>query len=123
MAAFNRVIMAGNLTRDPQLSYTPKQTAVVDVGLAVDEKWTDAEGANHEDTCFIDVRAFGRLAENMNKYLRIGSAVLVEGKLKLERWEKNGEHYSKHRLVAQTVTFLDGKPNGHQRQPGEDIPL
>lgn len=120
MPAYNRLIMAGNLTRDPQLSYTPNQTAVADVGLAVDEKWTGQDGAKHEETCFIDVRAFGSLAENLTKYCHKGSAVLVEGKLKLETWEKDGNHHSKHRLVAQTVQFLDGKSNGQKREPGED---
>ncbi len=115
MPAFNSVIMVGNLTKDPQLSYTPKQTAVVDFGLAVNRKWKQ-DGSTREDTCFIDVRGFAGLADVLVKYCKKGSCVLVNGYLAFEKWEdkKEGKQHSRHRLIAQTVQFLDGKgkPDG-----------
>jgi len=81
MAGFNKIFLMGNLTRDPQLSYTPSQTAVVDFGIATNRRWTSQDGSQREDTCFVDCRAFGRLAENINKYLNKGRAVFVEGRL------------------------------------------
>ncbi len=111
MPAFNSVIMVGNLTKDPQLSYTPNQTAVVDFSLAVNRKWKHSDGNTVEDTCFIDCRGFGSLADVMVKYTKKGSCVLVNGYLTFEKWEDKKEHrqHSRHRLVAQSVQFLDGK--------------
>jgi single-strand DNA-binding protein len=106
MPAFNQVIEVGNFCDDPQLSYTPNQTAVVDVSLAVNESWTAQDGTKREETLFIDVRIWGKLAEIVAKYTRKGSCVMVVGKLKLERWEKDGTKHSKHRLVAERVQFL-----------------
>ncbi len=114
MPAFNQVIMLGNLTKDPQLSYTPSQTAVVDFGLAVNRKWKQ-DGQTREDTCFIDVRGFSGLADVMVKYCRKGSCVLVNGYLSFEKWQdKQKNTHSRHRLIAQSVQFLDrkGKPEG-----------
>ncbi len=109
MPAFNSVIMVGNLTKDPQLSYTPNQTAVVDFGLAVNRKWK-ANGQTREETCFIDARGFGSLADVLVKYTKKGSCVLVNGYLAFEKWEdKQKQPHSRHRLIAQTVQFLDGK--------------
>ncbi len=86
MAGFNRIVMMGNLTRDPQLSYTPNQTAVVDFGLATNRRWTAADGAQRQETCFVDCRAFGWQAENINKYLTKGRLILVEGRLTFDSW-------------------------------------
>jgi single-strand DNA-binding protein len=77
MANFNKVLLMGNLTRDPQLSYTPNQTAVVDFGLATNRRWTGQDGNQRQETCFVDCRAFGRQAENINKYLTKGRPVLL----------------------------------------------
>jgi len=82
MANYNKVMLMGNLTRDPQLSYTPNQTAVVDFALAVNRRWTGQDGSQREETCFVDCTAFGRPAENINKYLSKGRPVFVEGRLK-----------------------------------------
>ena len=106
MASFNQTIMLGNLTRDVQLSYTPGQTAVVDFGIAVNRKWTAGNGKAKESVCYLDVRCYGRLAENCSKYLAQGSAVLVVGHLDFESWEKDGRKHSRHRLVGETVQFL-----------------
>lgn len=122
MPALNQVTMLGNLTRDPQLTYTPNQTAVVDFGLAVNEKYTGSDGTKKEDTCFIDVRAWEKTAENANKYLKKGSLVLVVGKLGFEKWEKDGAMHSRHRLVARSIQFMPDGKGSKRQEPGEDDP-
>jgi single-strand DNA-binding protein len=109
MAGFNKVLLMGNLTRDPQLSYTPTQTAVVDFGLAVNRRWTGKGGESKEETCFVDCRAFGRQAENINKYLTKGRLVFVEGRLTFDSWtSQDGTKRSKHRVTVETFQFLPG---------------
>ena len=78
MANFNKVMLIGNLTRDPQLSYTPNQTAVVDFGLAVNRRWTGQDGQSRDETCFVDCRMFGKRAEVVNKYCKKGNPLFVE---------------------------------------------
>ena len=110
MANFNKVFLMGNLTRDPQLSYTPNQTAVVDFGLAVNRRWTGRDGENREETCFVDCRAFGRLAENINKYLSKGRPLFVEGRLTFDSWTaQDGSKRSKHRVTVENFQFLGGR--------------
>ena len=111
MANFNKVFLMGNLTRDPQLSYTPSQTAVVDFGLAVNRRWTAQDGTQREETCFIDCRAFGRQAENINKYLSKGRAIFLEGRLTLDTWTaQDGTKRSRHRVTVENFQFLPGGP-------------
>ena len=110
MASFNKVIMAGNLTRDPQLSYLPSQTPVVEFGLAVNRRWTDRQtNQQHESVCFVDCRSYGRQAEVINQYMRKGGSILIEGRLELDTWEgKDGTRRSKHRIFVEHFTFLGG---------------
>ena len=109
MASFNKVLLMGNLTRDPQLSYTPNQTAVVDFGLAVNRRWTGKNGEARDETCFVDCRAFGRQAENINKYLTKGRPVFVEGRLTFDSWTaQDGTKRSKHRVTVENFRFLPG---------------
>lgn len=109
MASYNKVMMIGNLTRDPQLSYTPSQTAVVDFGLATNRKWTAQDGSQREDTCFVDCRAFGKQAETINKYLAKGRSVFVEGRLTFDSWNaQDGTKRSKHRITVENFQFLGG---------------
>jgi len=109
MAGFNKIFLMGNLTRDPQLSYTPNQTAVVDFGLATNRRWTGKDGEQREDTCFVDCRAFGRMAENINKYLTKGRAVFIEGRLTFESWTaQDGTKRSRHRVTVENFQFLPG---------------
>jgi single-strand DNA-binding protein len=109
MAGFNKVFMLGNLTRDPQLSYTPSQTAVVDFGLAVNRRWTGQDGTQRQDTCFMDCRAFGRQAENINKYLTKGRLIFLEGRLTFESWTaQDGTKRSRHRITVENFQFLPG---------------
>jgi len=107
MASLNKVLLMGNLTRDPQLSYTPSQTPVVDFGLAVNRRWTGQDGNQREETCFVDCRAFGRQAENINKYLNKGRLVFVEGRLTFDSWTaQDGTKRSRHRVTVENFQFL-----------------
>lgn len=113
MANFNKVILVGNLTRDPELRYTPKGTAIAKIGLAVNRVWTNEAGEKKEDVTFIDVDCFGRTAENVGQYMRKGRPILIEGRLKLDQWDdkQTGAKRSKLGVVAETVQFL-GSPGG-----------
>lgn len=111
MANFNKVLLMGNLTRDPQLSYLPSQTPVVDFGMAVNRKWTSKEGESKEEVCFVDCRAYSRLAENINKYMRKGRPLFVEGRLVYETWTaQDGSKRSKHKVHVENCQFLGGGP-------------
>jgi single-strand DNA-binding protein len=118
MANYNKVMLMGNLTRDPQLSYTPNQSAVVDFGLAINRKWKGQDGTMHEDVCFVDCTAFGRQGENINKYLSKGSGVFVEGRLTFDSWTgQDGTKRSKLKVTVENSQFL---PRGGQGQGGGD---
>lgn len=123
MASYNKVMLMGNLTRDPQLSYTPSQTAVVDFGLATNRRWTAADGSQRDETCFVDCRAFGRMAENINKYMRKGRPIFIEGRLTFDSWTaQDGTKRSKHRVTVENFTFLPGTGGGGgPNQPGQDF--
>jgi len=109
MSGFNKVIMLGNLTRDPSLSYLPSQTPVVEFGLATNRKWTDKDGNQKEEVCFVDCRAFGRQAETINKYCEKGRPLLIEGRLTFDQWETTeGQKRSKHRITVEKFTFVGG---------------
>ena len=117
MASFNRIFLMGNLTRDPQLSYLPSQTPVVDFGLAVNRKWKSREGEDKEEVCFVDCRAFGRMAENINKYLTKGRPLFVEGRLTLDTWTaKDGTKRSRHRVTVERFQFLPGSAGQHPQE-------
>src|SRR5436309_13149045 len=109
MASFNKVILAGNLTRDPELRYTPKGTAVTRFGLAINRNWTSETGEKKEEVTFVDVDAFGRQAEVIAQYMRKGRPFLVEGRLKLDQWEDKNTHQKRSRLgvVLESFSFLD----------------
>jgi len=114
MASFNRVILLGNLTRDPQLSYTPNQMAVVEFGLATNRKWTGQDGSEKEEVCFVDCKAFGKRAENINKYCDKGNPLLVEGRLAFHQWQQaDGLKRSKLEVVVENFTFI---PIGDKEQ-------
>jgi single-strand DNA-binding protein len=114
MANLNRVILAGNLTRDPQLSYTPSNTAVCKFGMAINRSWTDrSTGDRRDETTFVDLTAFGRQAEVINQYLRKGRGVLVEGRLNYSQWTNpEGQKRSKLEVVVENFQFLGGRPDG-----------
>ncbi|MBP7052889.1 MAG: single-stranded DNA-binding protein [Phycisphaerae bacterium] len=124
MASYNKILLMGNLTRDPQLSYTPSQTAVVDFGLATNRKWNAQDGSQRDETCFVDCRAFGRMAENINKFFKKGKPIFVEGRLSFDQWTgQDGVKRSKHRVTVENFTFLPGTgagggPADQQFDPG-----
>jgi single-strand DNA-binding protein len=113
MASFNKVILVGNLTRDPELRYTPKGTAIAKIGVAVNRVWTNEAGEKKEEVTFVDVDIFGRTAENVGQYMRKGRPILIEGRLRLDQWDdkQTGQKKSRLGVVAETVQFL-GSPAG-----------
>lgn len=146
MASYNRVILMGNITRDIELKYIQSGTAVTELGLAVNDRRKTSSGEWVDETTFVDVTLWGRTAEVASEYLSKGSAVLVEGRLKLDQWETDGQKRSKLRVVADKMQMLGGKgsggggshenrsddeyseavsPQGHASQgpPADDIPF
>jgi single-strand DNA-binding protein len=111
MANVNKVILIGNLTRDPQLKYLPSQTPVVEFGLATNRKFKGANGENREEVCFVDCSAFGRTAEVINQYCQKGKQLYIEGRLKFDSWEdkQGGGKRSKLTVVVENFQFLGGR--------------
>ncbi|HEY6973240.1 MAG TPA: single-stranded DNA-binding protein [Nitrospiraceae bacterium] len=106
MAGFNKVILMGNLTRNPELRYTPSGTPVASFGLATSRRFKQGEELK-EEVCFVDIVVFGKQAEHCGQYLSKGNGAIVEGRLQQRRWEtEDGQKRSKHEVVAQTVTFM-----------------
>jgi single-strand DNA-binding protein len=125
MASYNRVILVGNLTRDPELKYIPSGTAVTEIGLAVNDRRKNASGEWVEETTFVDVTLWARTAEIASEYLSKGSNVLIEGRLKLDTWEKEGKKHSKLRVVGDRMQMLGargggGGPGGGRGGPGKE---
>jgi single-strand DNA-binding protein len=119
MASFNLVVLVGNLTRDPELRYLPSGMAVSDIGLAVNDRikrndqWVD-------EPVFVDITLWGRTAEVANEYLSKGSSVLIEGRLKLDRWEKEGQKHSKLKVVGEKMQMLGSREGARGgRRPTE----
>jgi single-strand DNA-binding protein len=122
MANFNKVLLLGNLTRDPQMSLLPGGTAVVEFGLAVNRKYKGQDGSMKEEVCFIDCKAFGKPAETLNKYCRKGNPLFVEGRLKYDSWtKKDGSKASKLSVVVENFQFL-GSRNKGQIDCNGDVP-
>lgn len=111
MANFNKVLLIGNLTRDPELRVTPKGTAVCQFGLAVNRQFKDESGAARDETTFVDVEAWGRQAEVVSKYCAKGRPLFVEGRLKLDQWEDktSGQKRSRLKVVLENFQFLGGR--------------
>jgi len=113
MASFNKVILLGNVTRDPELKYTPKGTAVAQIGLAVNRVYSNEQGEKVEEVTFVDIELFGRTAEIANEYLRKGRPVMFEGRLKLDSWDdkQTGQKRSKLKVIGETMQLLGGRDN------------
>ncbi len=124
MANYNKVILMGNLTRDPEMRYTPGGMAIAKFGLAVNRRWRSESGEQKEETTFVDVDAFGKQAETIGQYLKKGRPVLVEGRLKLDQWDdkQTGQKRSRLGVVLESFTFLDsgrgGENQGGDRHDG-----
>jgi len=124
MASYNRVILMGNLTRDPEYKTLPSGQNVCRLGLASNRSFKNRQtGSTTQEVCFIDVDVWGAQAESCQQFLAKGRAVLVEGRLKLDSWEQDGQKRSKHSIVADRVTFLQGAPDeasGHDSSTAQD---
>jgi single-strand DNA-binding protein len=110
MANFNKVILAGNLTRDPELRFTPKGMAICKLGLAINRTWTTETGEKKEEATFVDLDAFGRQAETIAQYLKKGGGIMVEGRLRLDQWDdkQTGQKRSKLGVVVEGFQFIGG---------------
>lgn len=119
MASFNKVILIGNLTRDPELRFTPKGTAIAKIGLAVNRTWYTEAREKKEEVTFIEVDLFGKTAENVGQYLKKGSSCLIEGRLKLDQWDdkQTGQKRSKLGVAGEVVQFLGGKSDTASQPP------
>lgn len=118
---YNKIIIVGNLTRDVELKYLPSGSAVATIGLASNRRYKKQDGSNAEETCFVDVKLFGRTAEVANQYLKKGSQILIDGRLNFESWtDANGQKRSKHTITAESMQMLgkanQGDSSGHSGQ-------
>jgi single-strand DNA-binding protein len=113
MASFNKVILLGNLTRDPELKHVAGNQAVVELGLAVNRRYRTKDNEEREEVTYVDCEAWGRTAEVLKQYLTKGSPIFIEGRLKLDQWEdKEGKKQSKLRVVVENFQFIDSKGGG-----------
>jgi len=114
----NHVILAGHLTRDPELKQIGADKVVANTGIAINRRWKDANGAQHEEATFIEIECWGRTAELIGQYLKKGSPAYVEGRLKYDTWDdkESGQKRSKLRVVAEMVQFLGGRPSGERSE-------
>jgi len=118
MPNLNKLLIMGHLTRDPQLSYTPNQAAVVDFGMAINRRWSGQDGQSRDETCFVDCRMFGKRAEVINKYLFKGDPLFVEGRLTFDSWTaQDGTKRSKHRVTVENFEFLGDAKKGSAEGP------
>ena len=122
MASLNKVFLMGNLTADPELRYAPSGAAVCDLRLAVNRRYKTGSGEPKEDVCYIDIVVWNKQAENCARYLSKGAPILVEGRLQHDRWEKDGQKQSRHRVVANTVQFLGSPKNASFGDTPSDWP-
>jgi len=109
MASFNKVLLIGNLTRDPEVRATPKGTTVCSFSLAMNRRYRTEGGEDRDETTFVDIESYGKQAELIGKYLSKGRPLMVEGRLKLDSWEKNGEKRSRLKVVMENFQFMGGR--------------
>ncbi|MCH2036224.1 MAG: single-stranded DNA-binding protein [Puniceicoccaceae bacterium] len=115
MASFNKVILMGNLTRDPEMRVTPNGHSICKLGLAVSRTFSTRDGERREETAFVDIDAFGKQAEVIAKYMRKGRPIMVEGRLKLDQWESNeGQKRSKLGVVLENFQFLGSRDDNQE---------
>jgi single-strand DNA-binding protein len=113
MPNLNRVLLMGNLTRDPELRYTPNNTPVCSFGVAINRKWRSQDGQQNEETTFVDCEAWARTAEVINQYLGKGKPIFIEGRLRLDQWQdKDGGNRSKLKVVVESFEFIDSRGDG-----------
>ena len=124
MSNFNKVILAGYLTKDPELRYTPKGTAVAKFGIGINRSWTTESGEKREEATFVDIDSFGKTAEVIGQWFRKGSPILVEGRLKLDQWEdkQTGAKRSKLGVILESFSFIGKKEDGAGSGSGAPAP-
>ncbi|MDR3406202.1 MAG: single-stranded DNA-binding protein [Chthoniobacter sp.] len=124
MASLNKVMIIGNLTRDPEIKYTPKGTAIADIGLAVNRNYTTESGEKREEVTFIDVTLWGRTAEIVGEYCKKGRPLFVEGRLQLDTWDdkQTGQKRSKLKVVGDNIQLLGGREGGGEGGGGGGRP-
>src|SRR5216110_3095918 len=132
MASFNKVILLGNLTRDPEVRYTPKGSAVCDLGIAINRQYTLDSGEKREEVTYVDVVLWSRLAEIAGEYLKKGRPIFIEGRLQLDTWDdkQSGQKRSKLRVIGETMQLLGGRlpgaggggSEGGESRPGKTTP-
>ena len=122
MASFNKVILLGNLTRDPEVRYTPKGSAVADLGIAVNRQYTLENGEKREEVTFVDVTFWGRTAEVAGEYLKKGRPVFIEGRLQLDTWDdkQSGQKRSKLKVIGETMQMLGSPRSGGATNGGDE---
>lgn len=119
---YNKIILQGNLSRDIEIKYTQGGSAIANTAIATTRKFKSATGEQKEETLFVDITFFGRTAEIANQYLRKGSKVLVDGRLKLDQWtDKQGNKRSKHSVSVENLTMLDNRPGADQATPHNNL--
>ncbi len=120
MASVNKVILIGNVTRDPEVKFTPKGSAVTDLGLAVNRVYT-VEGEKREETTFVDVELWGRLAEIAGEYAKKGKSIYIEGRLRIDTWDdkQSGQKRSKLRVVGENLQLLGGRSSDSSSRGGD----
>lgn len=121
MANVNKVILIGNVTRDPEVKFTPKGSAVTDVGLAINRNYTLDNGEKREETIFVDVELWGRLAEIAGEYAKKGRPIYIEGRLRMDTWEDkaSGQKRSRMKVVGENLQLLGGRPGGASSGGGD----
>lgn len=122
MANVNKVILIGNVTRDPEVKFTPKGSAVTDIGLAINRNYTLDNGEKREETTFVDVELWGRLAEIAGEYAKKGRPIYIEGRLRMDSWEDktSGQKRSRMKVVGENLQLLGGRPGGSSSGGGVD---
>jgi len=132
MATLNKVLLIGNLTRDPEVRYLPSGKAVAEIRMAINNKYKLASGEEREEVCFVNVVVWGKQAESCGQYLSKGSPLLVEGRLQYDEWEKDGQKHNRLRVVADRTQFMGGakraeysdsaESSGGESRPVESAP-
>ncbi|MBN1818021.1 MAG: single-stranded DNA-binding protein [Sedimentisphaerales bacterium] len=123
MASYNKVILLGNLTRDPELRYTPSQTAVVDFGLATNRRWRGQDGSEKNETCFVDCTMFGKRAEVVSRYFKKGTPIFIEGRLTYDSWTaQDGSKRSKLKVTVENFEFVGPGGQAGNGGPGRGGP-
>ena len=119
MASFNKVVLVGNLTRDPELRVTANELSICKISIAINRAYTTKDGERRDETTYVDIDAFGRQAEVISKYMHRGRPILVEGRLKLDQWESDGQKRSKLGIVLENFQFLGGREEEDRTTSGD----